>query len=53
MNKYGKVYLGVNDKGLHVYVSGELIAQKGLREVREALGFVRRYPVSKHEGGRK
>jgi len=36
--------IGVKD-GKIVYVSETLLAQKGEREVREALGLIRRYPV--------
>lgn len=35
---------GVKD-GKVIYVTETLLAQKGEREVREALGLVRRYPV--------
>lgn len=31
--------------GMGVFVSEELLAQKGEREVREQLGLIRRYPV--------
>lgn len=36
--------IGYKD-GMGVYVSEELIAQKGEREVREQLGLTQRYPV--------
>ena len=35
---------GVKDSQI-IYVSETLLAQKGEREVREALGLIRRYPV--------
>lgn len=41
----GTVFLGVNNRGLGCWASQELIAQRGLREVREMMGLVRRYPV--------
>ena len=45
MNNNGAVFLGVNDRGLGCWASQELIAQRGLREVREMMGLIRRYPV--------
>lgn len=36
--------IGVKD-GKIVYVSETLLAQKSEREIREALGLIRRYPV--------
>lgn len=45
MSNDGKVFLGVNNRGLQCWASQELIAQRGLREVREMMGLVRRYPV--------
>jgi hypothetical protein len=45
MSDDDKVFLGVNDRGLGCWVSPMLIAQRGLREVREVMGLVRRYPV--------
>ena len=39
-----KKLIGYKD-GISVYVSDELLAQKGEREVREQLGLIRRYPV--------
>lgn len=38
-------FLGVNDRGLACYASDALIAQKGIEEVKENMGLVRRYPV--------
>lgn len=38
-------FLGVNDLGLVCYASETLIAQKGIEEVKENMGLVRRYPV--------
>lgn len=37
--------------GLAVYISYELLAQKGEREVREQLGLIRCYPVKTDLGG--
>jgi len=31
--------------GMVMYVSDELIAQVGMREIKEQLGLIRRYPV--------
>ena len=45
MNNNGAVFLGVNDRGLQCWASPMLIAQRGLREVREMMGLIRRYPV--------
>ena len=44
MNEYGQVLFGVKD-GKEVWVSADLLAQKGDREIREQLGMIRRYPV--------
>lgn len=44
MNKYGQVLFGYKD-GKEVWVSENLLCQKGEREVREQLGMIRRYPV--------
>lgn len=41
---------GVKD-GKIVYVSEILLAQKGEREIREALGLIRRYPVKTNLSG--
>ena len=38
-------FLGVNDRGLACYASETLIAQKGIQEVKENMGLIRRYPV--------
>ena len=44
MNKYGQTPIGIKD-GMVVYVSDTALAQKGMREIKEAPGMVRRYPV--------
>jgi hypothetical protein len=44
-------FLGVNNKGLACYASGELLAQKGEREVLEQMSLVRRYPVRTNLSG--
>lgn len=43
-NAYGQVPICIKH-GEVVYVSEALIAQKGLREIKEVLGLTRRYPV--------
>ena len=51
MNAYGHTPIGISH-GKVVYVSGTLIAQKCLREIKEALGLTRRYPVKTDLSGR-
>lgn len=46
-----KVFLGVNEKGLQVWVSNELILQLGEHEVRERLGLTGSwYPIATRIG---
>lgn len=50
MNAYGQIPIGIKN-GEVVYVSDALIAQKGLREIKEALGLTRSYPVKTRLSG--
>ena len=43
-NAYGQVPIGIKN-GEVVYVSETLIAQKGIKSIKDALGLTRRYPV--------
>lgn len=45
-----KKLIGYKD-GMAVFVSADLLAEKGEREVREQLGLIRRYPVKTDLGG--
>lgn len=44
MNKYGQTAIGIKH-GMVVYVSDDLLAQKGKQEVMRHLGMTKRYPV--------
>ena len=44
MNAYGQIPIGIKN-GEVVCVSDAAIAQKGLREIKEALGLTQWYPV--------
>lgn len=44
MNRYWQTPIGIKD-GMVVYVSDAALAQNDEREIKEALGMVRRYPV--------
>lgn len=48
---HGKKLIGFK-RGLAVYVSENLLAQKGEREVFEEFGLIRRYPVTVDLSGR-
>jgi hypothetical protein len=43
-NAYGQVPIGIKN-GEVVYVTEALIAQKGIKAIKDALGLTRRYPV--------
>ena len=45
MRNDGVRFLGVNNRGLGCWASENLIAQIGLKEVKENMGLIRRYPV--------
>jgi hypothetical protein len=45
-----KKLIGFKD-GMAVFASDALLAQKGVREVREQFGLIRRYPVKTDLGG--